>query len=185
MKTNTNIERPWTIEDVMVKPFVFDGDNCWEDDIPTKPSHGVLRLFPETMEIEVEILRGCRPLAGDLLNFLLNDKDVKYLIRKYQQKGRVKPFVVVHTSSQYGTEDYYIQFPDEYGLIVSQKHLLHISCFAKIEKIKRMYIGDFAEVVAEYLGYTNYPLVKSTCRYEQPCFIANREDIKVSPTKLL
>lgn len=136
------------MEGIVMKPFAIKGEGYWNE--AKKLSKGVLRIFPETLEIEVQMLSGCDPLACDLINFIVNDKDVRLLILAYQQIGRIKPYAIRISQGMSGREDIYINFYDKYGLEVGGKHLLHITCAGKMNEIKKMYIGDFAEAVYAY-----------------------------------
>lgn len=154
------------MEKIVMKPFAIKGEGYWNE--AKKLSKGVLRIFPETMEIEVQMLCGCDPLACDLINFVTNDKDVRLLILAYQQIGRIKPYAINVSQGMSGREDIFINFYDKYGLEVGGKHLMHITCANKMDGIKKMYIGDFAEAVYAYgfcLGKN-----KTTGRYIKPYF---------------
>lgn len=154
---------------IVIKPFTIKGEAYWNlTNEPKKRSKGVLRIFPETLEIEVQMLSGCDPLACDLINFIVNDKDVRLLILAYQQIGRVKPYAINVSQGMSGREDIYINFYDRYGLEVEGKHLMHITCAGKMNEIKKMYIGDFAEAIYAY----DFCLKKkkTTAKYIKPYF---------------
>lgn len=158
------------MKEIIMKPFEMEGAGYWND--PKGVTKGVLRIFPVTMEIEVEMFSGCNPLASDLFNFIIKDKDVRLLIRQYQQSGRKIPYAINISSGMSGREDVYINFYDKYGLEICGKHLLHISCAGKTGGIKRMYIGDFAEAVYAYgIGE------KTTARYIKPYFAEAYTDV--------
>lgn len=147
---------------VILKPFEIDGVESW-----TKVSRRtlcVLRVFPNDKALEVEVLKGCDPNVGDLINFVLSDKDVRLLIRQYQQSKRVIPFAINGTTGMSGRVDVFINFYDRYGLQTSGKHLLHVSCYGKVERIKKIYIGDFVEMIYE----CNFPRYKSSGKYIKP-----------------
>lgn len=174
MRTNATVN--W--DDVLVKPFRCNGEESWCE--VTRPTKGVLRIYPETMEIELNINKGCDPYIGDILDFLLKDKDVRMLIHMYQQKGRVRPFSIRCTGGISGREDYYINFLDKSGLVIDGKHLLHISCYGKIANIKKMYIGDFVELFANFTKYSGFRLVDTSCKYEKPYFSDGEVTTKIS-----
>lgn len=174
MRTNTIIGKC----NVLVKPFICNGEETWCD--AKYKTKGVLRIYPETMELEMKIIKGVSPYIGDIFRFLLNDKDVRMLIHMYQKKGRVKPFSMRFSSGMSGREDYYINFPDDSWLITSGKHLLHISCYGKIDGIRKMYIGDFVEAFACFCKKSDFGINYNTsCRYTKP-FFASDETITVS-----
>lgn len=151
--TNTN---------VILKPFEIDGVESWCK--VSRRTLCVLRIFPDEMSLEVEVLKGRDPNVTDLINFVLNDKDVMLLIRKYQQSKRVLPFAINGTTGMSGRVDIFIDFYDKYGLQIKGKHLLHVSCYGKVGQIKKIYIGDFVEMVYE----CNFPRYKSTGKYIKP-----------------
>lgn len=159
---------------VLVKPFTIDGESSWTD--TTRRTKGVLRIYPETEEIEVKIVSGCDPNVTDLLAFIVADKEVTTLIRYYFQKGRKIPFSIRHSFGQSGREDVYINFTDETGLIVDGRHLLHVSCFGKVSGIKKMYIGDFWEMLMESIknsdSFINH-YRNTTAKYVKPYFAEN------------
>lgn len=151
-------------ETIIMKPFIIEGVSTWSDSVGK--CNGVLRIFPETMEIEVKLFSGSDPNASDLMKFVINDKDVKLMLRKYYQKGRKDRYAVNISRGMSGREDVYINYYDEYGLQIRGKHLFHISCFEKLGYVKKMYIGDFAEGVYAYRPRD----IKTTGRYVKPYF---------------
>lgn len=177
MKTNSTVKNKqygWD-EDVLVKPFRCSGKEVWHE--VTRPTKGILILYPETMQIEVEIVSGCHPEVGDIFNFLLKDKDVQTLIHMYQQKGRVIPFSINCTGR---SDNYFINFTDKTGLIIKRKHLLHVSYYDKIAEIKKMYIGDFCEVLAYMKKNHAFELATTSCKYEKPYFADEKPTTKIS-----
>ena len=82
IKTNTTeINKYEQEEPALVKPFEINGEESFME--PTRRTKGVLRIYPDSEEIEVGILHGCDPNAVDLLAFVIADKDVKLLIKNY------------------------------------------------------------------------------------------------------
>ena len=135
IKTNATEINTSGEEPVLVKPFEINGEESFME--PTRRTKGVLRIYPDSGEIEVGILHGCDPKVVDLLEFVVADKDVILLIKNYFQKGRKRAYSIRHSFGQSGREDIYINFPDKTGLIVDGKHLLHVSCFGKVSGIKK------------------------------------------------
>lgn len=161
-------------EPVLVKPFEIDGEESFME--PTRRTKGVLRICPGSEEIEVGILHGCNPDVVDLLAFVVADKDVALLIKNYFQKGRKRAYSIRHSFGQSGREDIYINFPDKTGLIVDDKHLLHVSCFGKVSGIKKMYIGDFWEMLMESIENSDSFISQyrnTTAKYVKPYFAEN------------
>lgn len=167
---------------VLVKPFSCDAIS-WDTEAYTeRRTQGVLRIFPETMQIEIVINKGCLPFAEDIFAFLLKDKDVRVLIRLYQLKGwRVRQYTMSYNFNLHGSEDFYINFVDDTELIIDRKHLLHISNYGKIKGIKKMYIGDFVELIAKYKEENEFNIARAitSCKYEKPHFV-EKSDIRIS-----
>lgn len=96
--------------------------------------------------------KGKAPFARDLILLFLSDKDIRKMIRKYQNKGRKEKYRLYRRTGMSGCEDYYIIFAEYFGHSwheMRRKHLIHISCCNKInEQMRPMYIGDFAELAA-------------------------------------
>jgi hypothetical protein len=149
-------------ENFVMKPFEIDGESSWCE--AKRRSKGVLRIWPEEKTIEVKMLSGCDPWYKDLLNFVLADKDVRRLIRNYQNSSRIERYAINISSGMSGRQDVYINFYDEYGLQIRGKHLLHISCCDKLWGIPKIYVGDLVEAM-----YTmNVQPGKTTAKYVKP-----------------
>lgn len=149
-------------ENFIMKTFEIDGESSWCE--AKRRSKGVLRIWPEEKSIEVKILSGCDPLYKDLLSFVLSDRDVRRLIRNYQNSERVEKYAINVTSGMSGRQDVYINFYDEYGLQVRGKHLLHISCCDKLWGIPKIYVGDLVEAMYAM----NIKSGKTTAKYVKP-----------------
>ena len=149
-------------ENFIMKTFEIDGESSWCE--AKRRSKGVLRIWPEEKSIEVKILSGCDPLYKDLLSFVLSDRDVRRLIRNYQNSERVEKYAINVTSGMSGRQDVYINFYDEYGLQVRGKHLLHISCCDKLWGISKIYVGDLVEAMYEMRIAPG----KTTAKYVKP-----------------
>lgn len=175
IKTNaTEINKYEQEEPVLVKPFEINGEESFME--PTRRTKGALRIYPDSEEIEVGILHGCDPNVVDLLAFVVADKDVTLLIKNYFQKGRKRAYSIRHSFGQSGREDIYINFPDKTGLIVDGKHLLHVSCFGKAHEIKKIYVGDFWEMLMESTENSDSFISQygnTTAKYVKPYFAEN------------
>lgn len=150
------------------KPFSFISPATWGKE--TK-GFGVLVLDEDNMTIEVRLLKGGDADLYELIDFLLFDKDVRRLVKKYQQIGRKRPYATRTREGMSGCKDFFINFVDEEtSLVVGGKRLLHASCFNKVEGIGRMYIGDFAELCYEVMHSTDFLKCPcySSCRYVKP-----------------
>ena len=132
-------------ENFIMKTFEIDGESSWCE--AKRRSKGVLRIWPESKTVEVKMLSGCDPWYKDLLNFVLADKDVRRLIRNYQNSSRIERYAINISSGMSGRQDVYINFYDEYGLQIRGKHLLHISCCDKLWGISKIYVGDLVEAM--------------------------------------
>lgn len=147
---------------VILKPFEIDGVESWCK--VSRRTLCVLKIFPYEMSIEVKVLKGCDPDVNDVMNFILNDNDVRLMIHWYQQRTRKDPFAIRIGSGISGRRDIFINFYDECGLQLKGKHLLHISCYDKVCEVKKIWIGDFVEMVYA----CNFPRFKSTGKYVKP-----------------
>ena len=151
-------------EGMVTKTFEIDGQNYWNN--ANQRSKGVLRVFPSEMSLEAKIYSGADPNASDLLAFILADKDVRMLIHAYQERKRKERYAINVSTGMSGREDWYIDYYDEHGLQTGYKHLMHVSCFGKCGYIKKLYIGDFVEMLYSY----GIPEKRSSAKYVKPYF---------------
>ncbi len=137
----------------IIKPFRYDaGDNRREK------GEGALIINTQCNTIDVKFFKGPMPFGEDIIMFILADRDVRRMIRSYQQNGRVVPYSLRHTIGMSGRYDVYINFYTPFGLQIRGKKLFHESCFDKLnEGWYEMYIGDFVELFCHlqsfYLKY--------------------------------
>lgn len=133
--------------DITLKPFIYKSDSTWNYG---KKGKAVIIIDHEHKTIDVDIIDGLDPMARDVLLFLLADKDVRLMVRDYQQNGdRQKPFLIRTSCGSSGREDIYINFYTKYGLQTYGKKLLHVSGYGKLnEGFCKMWVGDFAELMA-------------------------------------
>ena len=150
----------------VMKPFEIDGFSSWCE--ANRRSKVVLRIWPESKTSEEKMISGCDPWYLDLLNFVLADKDVRRLIRNYQNSTRVERYAINVSSGMSGRQDIYINFYDEYGLQVRGKHLLHISCCDKLWGISKIYVGDLVEAMYAMRIATGKTTVKYVKPYLEP-----------------
>lgn len=129
-----------------IKNFEMVVEGTWGD---TGKSKCALVINETRMTIDICWLSGSAPSAFSVILFLLQDKDVRKMIRLYQQKKKRKlPYKIRATKGMSGAEDFYINFYNDYGIYIEGKKLLHISCFGKLnESFPKMYIGDFVELI--------------------------------------
>lgn len=126
-----------------------------------------LEINYSQMTVAIYELKGGSPYASDLIQALLSDKDVRRLIRMYQEKGRKNYYKIHHRVGMSGCEDFWIQVGIQNGSFfrkLKSKNLLHISCEGKLnegwgDEENCMYIGDLVELV-KYIGLTETMDVK-------------------------
>lgn len=154
--------------DSLVKPFSIENGGGWcRSD---RRSKGVLTLHPDTLEIECHTVSGGDPNFWDLINFIMADKDIRLMVKIYQQKGRTLPYYMRVREGMSGCVDVWINFVDpKTGLQTEGKYLGGYSCFEKTAGIRRLYIGDFVEMIAE-LGYARFDHHETSAKYEKPYF---------------
>lgn len=165
-------------ENPIIKLFTIEGESTWVK--AKRRTKCVLRIWPESMNLEVEVLKGVSPYKDDLVSFILKDKDVRLLVRKYQQKGRIRPYSMNVQTGMSGCSTVYINYTDEYGLNVEGKRLLHVSCYDKLDGLGKMYVGDFVEAVVAYGFNTEF---KTTGKYNLRPFVS--EDFGTEVHKII
>ena len=150
--------------------------------------------------IKITPLMGSLPLANSLFLALLADRDVRRLIKEYQNdKERQEFYKLWSTSGSSGREDVFITkvsapFDGNFAVTKTTK-LCHISGFGRLNEgfgtKGKMYIGDFVELVA-YLGLAIDDMKPKSLRklaggvkYVKPKFIENYFDFENSATHIL
>lgn len=124
-----------------VKPFQYVSQYC--NNIGT----GAIILEDDT--IDVDFFTGPAPYARDIILFLLSDKDVRRMIKKYQAGTQEELFELRTSRGSSGRQDIYINYYADYRLQTHGKKLLHVSSLGKInDGWNKMTIGEFAELVA-------------------------------------
>lgn len=110
----------------------------------------------DTLELTIDVQRlsGCAPTDDNVLAFLLQDKDVRLVIREYQQHGGEERDCYFSLRSRHGYSgcvDYWLNNYNSYGVQTTGYKLLHISCYGKINNgWRKMHIGDFVELIASF-----------------------------------
>lgn len=172
---------------------IIKGFEYWSDSIWTGKGKGVAALIldDESKTIDISQVSGKTPEAFDVIAFILSDRDVRRMIKEYQQSERCHLFAINRTSGMSGREDFYINFYDEYGIQFKGKKLLHVSGSGKLnEGWKEMYVGDFVELVAylggrgRKIGSRKQTLKKSGCKYVK-LYTKNPEELTKTVTKIL
>lgn len=149
-------------EEKVVKQFEYDTFGCGLGSrIPPHWKGGKAAIILYDDKIMVEQISGPAPMARDVILFLLADKDIRYMIRQYQQDGyRQNRFALRETLGISGRMDIYINFYTKNGCQIDGKKLLHVSQYGKLnEGWHTMWIGDFVELVA-------YIMERSEASYE-------------------
>lgn len=135
----------------VVKPFRYTSLN-WASmsEYYNDKGHGAIVIDTCDNTIDVDILSGPDPYVRDIILFLLSDKDVRLMIRKYQQsRKRDRNYALRASTGSSGRQDIYINYYNSLGLQTGGKKLLHKSCFDKLnEGWIKMQVGDFVELVA-------------------------------------
>lgn len=103
--------------------------------------------------ISVWHLKGAKPLVKNLFYALLADRDVRRLIKQYQDTGRKYPYKIWNRCSLFCWEDWFISIGKSIGdfLVTDTKKLIHVSMDGKLnsgfgDRDSSMYIGDFVEL---------------------------------------
>lgn len=155
----------------------------------------VIDTFKST--IGIEFLIGTMPIAENLFLALLADRDVRRLIKKYQDKGRSEKFRIWTKEGTSGCDDIFITIGrNKGGFLVTKNHkLCHISMNGRLNegfgnKENEMYIGDFVELVA-FMGLTENMRVQDLrkmaggVKYIIPKFAEELQDFTTEVSKIL
>lgn len=138
---------------MIVKPFYY-----YSTTIYGKDSRGTAAIIIDQCNrtVDIDLTAGAMPFARDVILFLLSDKDVRLLIRKYQQGKRHELFSIRVSAGFSGRHDIYINYYNKHGLQTGGKKLLHVSQYGKLnEGWRKMYIGDFVEMIASLMEQSN------------------------------
>lgn len=141
--------------EIIVKPIEYSFYAPWNNEIQEGKAAIILNTY--SWEIDIENIRGAAPLATDVVLFLLADKDVRLMIKKYQKFGERKyPFKIRQKDSSYNLNyDIYINFYNDLGIQIGGKKLMHVSQYGKLNYgWTKMWVGDFVEIVAFMLHRT-------------------------------
>lgn len=161
-------------------------------------TYAIVGLEIDTWEktIEVRFLKGSMPYAENLFWALLADRDVRRLIKEYQESERTALYKIWSTSGMSGREDIFMTFGYKVGGFATTRtiRLCHISGFGRLNegfgnKESKMYIGDFVELVA-FMGLAEDMNVhnlreKAGVKYIRPKFAEEIEDFGTEVTKIL
>ena len=151
----------------IIKMVAFDTESDWTNSTKGK---GLIKIDKEHQTLSFETISGALPYWGDVYLFLLSDKDIRKMVLEYQRTKRHERYEIRQAVGMSGKEDWYINFFDEEGIQLRGRHLLHISCFGKVNKVPNMYIGDFVEMIYK-MGVEIFPRQKmrriSSLRYVQ------------------
>ena len=109
----------------LCKTFSGNGEESWCE--AARPTTGCLYIYPEESAIELRLFSGCDPHVDDIITFVLRDKDVREMLARYYQKGRKDRYSMRWRCGMSGCEDIYINFVDGHGLVMSGKHLVHVT----------------------------------------------------------
>lgn len=138
---------------VVLKPFCYTSEPCGISSSWNEKGVGTLILDTNCNTIDVDIVSGPAPYYADVILFLLADKDVRLMIRSYQQEKRSELFSVRISYGNLCRRDIYINYYNKYGLQTGGKRLLYVSCYGKLNKgWNKMWVGDFVEMVPHILG---------------------------------
>lgn len=135
----------------IVKPFRYKSLNWnWMGGHYNEKGYGAIVINTYNNTIDVDMLSGPAPYASDIILFLLSDRHVRLMIRKYQQAHKRDKYYAIRASTgSSGRQDIYINYYNGLGLQTGGKKLLHKSCYDKLnEGWIKMPIGDFVELVA-------------------------------------
>lgn len=181
---------------VIRKEMRIYGPTTWTDSVYSIVG---VEIDTESKSIRVDFLKGAMPMAENLFLALLADRDVRRLIKEYQELGRWQgqKYRVWSTTGMSGREDIFLTTGRTVGgfAITRTIKLCHISQFGKLnegfgDKDSSMYVGDFVEL-AVYMGLTDDMSVKGLrkkaggVKYLKPKFAEEIADFKEEVSKIL
>ena len=181
---------------IIRKEMRIYGPTTWTDSIYSIIG---IEIDTESSSIKVEFLMGAIPMAENLFLALLADRDVRRLIKEYQEIGRCQgqKYRVWSTTGVSGREDIFLTTGRTVGGVAMTRtiKLCHISQFGKLnegfgDKDSSMYIGDFVEL-AVYMGLTDDMSVKGLrkkaggVKYLKPKFAEEIADFATEVSKIL
>lgn len=179
---------------VIRKEMRIYGPTTWTDSVYSIVG---VEIDTESKSIRVDFLKGAMPMAESLFLALLADRDVRRLIKGYQEIGRCQKYRVWSTTGITGREDIFLTTGRTVGgfAITRTIKLCHISQFGKLnegfgDKDSSMYVGDFVEL-AVYMGLTDDMSVKGLrkraggVKYLKPKFAEEIADFKEEVSKIL
>ena len=181
---------------IIRKEMRIYGPTTWTDSIYSIIG---IEIDTESSSIKVDFLMGAIPMAENLFLALLADRDVRRLIKEYQEIGRCQgqKYRVWSTTGVSGREDIFLTTGRTVGGFAMTRtiKLCHISQFGKLnegfgDKDSSMYVGDFVEL-AVYMGLTDDMSVKGLrkkaggFKYLKPKFAEEIADFKEEVSKIL
>lgn len=181
---------------VIRKEMRIYGPTTWTDSIQSTVG---VEIDTEERSIKLDFLMGAVPVAENLFLALLADRDVRRLIKGYQEIGRCQgqKYRVWSTTGVSGREDIFLTTGRTVGGFAMTRtiKLCHISQFGKLnegfgDKDSSMYVGDFVEL-AVYMGLTDDMSVKGLrkraggVKYLKPKFAEEIADFKEEVSKIL
>lgn len=177
---------------VIRKEMRIYGPTTWTDSVYSIVG---VEIDTEERSIKLDFLMGAMPMAENLFLALLADRDVRRLIKGYQEIGRCQgqKYRVWSTTGMSGREDIFLTTGRTVGgfAITRTIKLCHISQFGKLnEGFGSMSIGDFVEL-AVFMGLTDDMSVKGLrkraggVKYLKPKFAEEIADFKEEVSKIL
>lgn len=177
---------------IIRKEMRIYGPTTWTDSIQSTVG---VEIDTEERAIKIDFLMGAIPMAENLFLALLADRDVRRLIKEYQEIGRCQgqKYRVWSTTGRSGREDIFLTTGRSIGGFAKTRtiKLCHISQFGKLnEGFGSMDIGDFVEL-AVYMGLTDDMSVKGLrkkaggVKYLKPKFAEEIADFKEEVSKIL
>ena len=175
---------------IIRKEMRINGETLMGDQRPTIVG---VEINTQGFTVEPVWMGGPAPDAKNLIMALLSDKDVRRMIKVYQQVGRKYPFHIWRKDGMSGCEDYFVIVgkPNRGFYWSHTKKLIHVSCYGKAnEGVDPIYIGDLVELavamgLAENLD-VRYLRKKSGMKYIPKKDIMDLEMyFQEGPTKIL
>ena len=120
--------------------------------------YGILSIDHGRLTVEFTHLKGVDPTVDDLLVFIFSDKDVRKMIRYYQNTDRTLQYKIdLKDSDDSIATKVFINFYKK-GIFYNRKFLFKWSDNKKIHRLEPIYIGDLVEAMVCFRHAKNIPV---------------------------
>ena len=149
--------------------------------------YGILSINHIALTVEFTHFKGVDPTIEDLLYFIFSDKDVRKMIRCYQDTERNTEYMIdLKDAEDSIATKVFINFYKK-GIFHSRKFLFKWSDNKKIHRLEPIYIGDLVEAVAYFARSTSFPVWWVPCNELESFdrkYLRSKTSFKYVPCKM-